>query len=424
VSRLASNVPLLAVSGSQRPYIYDLPHLVSLPKGLEFRFRYRYQWVEDALRRAVDENATALVGREIIFLFHSQDSKRIVPIRRARILGIESIGPMVFIRFRVGEFVRVDLDIVSSSYPDPGTAEPATEKLSALAEELLGHIGPVGVAHDLSKQLPPGWYFRTAQGSLPVEAWDRDDPAMAWARLAAVLHREPSLSGIPLFYLLGFRTEGGVVVGPAAVKNRFSMTREEIYGFRLVEAERYRMRVLEWCEPPPEVKQPPVWVNCEFNATHLALEGSSNLVVGRYDVIEFTFSALQPGYSEIALRAEPLQEQKHETTVAMEAEARAATGSPAWAEWPAVFVARVPVVVRQKARRLLVPVISLAVGLILYLGVAPKLTDQWKRVLEVLSLGFLIFGYGAIEEHVERLYKLSAGIEKLRGREWAKTRRD
>lgn len=411
------NAPLLAVTGSQRPYIFDLPHLISLPTGFEFRFRYRHRWVEKALVQSILTNDDDLVGREIVILFHSRDSKRIIPIRRGIILGVESIGPMIFLKFRVGEFVKVYLDIVSNSDPKSGTMETAVNKLSTLAGELLGRIETMGPVPDLSKPLPHGCYLRWAQKPLLTEEWDDGKPAAAWAKIAAVLQGEPSLRGIPLFYLVGFRTEAGAEVNSAAVKNRFSLTRrEEIHGFSLVESERYRMRVLVWWEPSLGIDQLPVRVNCEFNAALLALEGSSNVVVGEYDMIEFTFSALRSGYSELALRAEPLDKAREsKATATTQVEAHPSHGATAWAEWPAIFVARVPIVVKLGARKLLWSTVSLIVGLGLYWLVAPTIDEPWKRVFELGSLSIFFFGGGPIVERLKPFFKFSESMDKLRG---------
>jgi hypothetical protein len=213
----------------------------------------------------------------------------------------------------------------------------------------------------------------------------------------------------------------------------FSPTREAIDGFPLRESRRYRMRVAEWCELPKDVDQRPVLINCEFDRSQFALEGSSNLVVGRYDVIEFTFSCLQPGYSEMALRAEPLRDRSDrqpcaaadpKTTPAIDATVtgggradRVVAAAAPWDTWPAVFVSRVPVVVTAKAARTVLPALSLAAGLLLYLFLAPRIGakygDKWKGISELAALGILYFGYGTIIERLERLFKLSRSMRKF-----------
>ena len=228
--RSSPTPPLLAVSGSQRPYIYDLPHLLSLPMGFEFRFRYRHKWVDEQLLTAMSANAASFVGRDIVLLFHSQDTKRIIPIRRGTVLGLESIGPMIFLRFRAGEFTKTDLNIETFSRPKPGLQIPAADRLAALAQDLLGKI-PGGETFDLSCPLPSGWYLRVAQQTPAAETWDRHDHTAAWTRLAAILQNEPTLESIPLFYLLGFQTEAGAGVTPSAIRNRFSATPKRSTGF-------------------------------------------------------------------------------------------------------------------------------------------------------------------------------------------------
>src|SRR5690349_8653050 len=91
--------PLVAVTGSQRPYIFDLPHLLSLPKGFEFRFRYRPRWVDEKLVAQIVNHGETFAGRQMVILFHSQDSKRLIPVRRGEVIAFESVGPMIFLRF-------------------------------------------------------------------------------------------------------------------------------------------------------------------------------------------------------------------------------------------------------------------------------------------------------------------------------------
>ena len=72
-----------------------------------------------------------------------------------------------------------------------------------------------------------------------------------------------------------------------------------------------------------------------------------------------------------------------------------------------------------RAARTLLPTLSLVVGLVLYLFVAPqvgaKFGDKWKGISELAALGILYFGYGTIIERLERLFKLSRGVRKLGG---------
>src|SRR5437016_1081937 len=99
--------PLVAVTGSQPPYIYDLPVLLSLPNGFECRFRYHQAWVSSDVLDEIASTPGVAVRRPLILLFHSQEQKRLLPLRSCSVTGIDRLGPLVFIRFAVGPFVRV-----------------------------------------------------------------------------------------------------------------------------------------------------------------------------------------------------------------------------------------------------------------------------------------------------------------------------
>ena len=417
--------PLLAVTGSQRPYLFDLPQLLSLPEGFEFRFRYRHTWVDPAIVRQLVDGETNLAGREAIILFHSQMSRRIVPIRRGTIIGLEELGPMILLRFRVGPFARIKLDLSRYTGPSPGEKMPGAEAslaATALLERAKALLGSVEQddSFDLSQPLPRGSYLREAAKPSDPGDWDPGDAAAAWARMIAVLNEDHCLLGVPFFFLLGFRTETGTTVKPSVVENRFSFGREAIHGFGLQEFERYRMRVIEWCERPRTAPEPRVRLKCQFQEAHLALEGASDLVVGRYDVVEFTFSARQPGYSEVGLSADRV-DMDDKKQVIKEDDPEAATGpseSPAWADWPTIFAARVPVVVKLKPWKFIGVTIASAVGLSLYIWLAPEIGSThpaWQRPLELVGIAILFFGWSRLRGHVDRFLKLSGGLDRFRG---------
>lgn len=469
--------PLIAVTGSQQPYIFDLPHLLSLPNGFEFRFRYRHRWIEKGILRNI-KLPHLLRERDLIICFHSQESRLILPIRTAKIISVEDIGPMVLLRFRVAKFAKVDLDLTMYHYPDdPDNPDPiaakAREYLAARAQGQLGVIPAKGsqppnvISHDMSKSLPDGWYLRESQQALDQDEWDPEgDTSSAWTRLVAVLQSERNLFGVPFFHVLGFRNEIGETVAPSGVANRFSPGHEEIYGFKLSESERYRMRVLEWCERPWNAPPPRIRLSCDYDKTQLSLEGSSNLIAGRYDVVEHTFVAQRAGYSEVVLRAESLDDSKKSTggagsgpeattattqepAVPTTATGQQASGSPqtvaaatqeqaiptiatgqqasaihaqgpdwVWKTWPAIFVARVPVVVKPKKTRYLIASILVLLGLALYVWVTPNFEEKstGRRLFELLTLGIMFLGYKPLAEPLERLLKIEESTKKVLGK--------
>src|SRR5258708_37774647 len=85
---------LVAITSSVTPYIYDLPQLMSLPSGFEFRFRYRPLWIEE---RVLQRPSDFVMGT-ITILFHSLDRKCLIPMRRGIVTNIETIGPFVYVQ--------------------------------------------------------------------------------------------------------------------------------------------------------------------------------------------------------------------------------------------------------------------------------------------------------------------------------------
>ena len=410
VAPLNSSLPLLAITGSQRPYIYDLPHVLSLPEGFEFRFRYRHMWVENRLAAEVRAESPDLQGKELILLFHSQETCRLIPIRKCTIVSIENIGPMVFIRFRVGPFPHVDIDALMN--PDWKVADAAADRLSNLGRDLLGDAG--AGPFDLSKALPQQFYLRYANALPSGLTWAPEltapDIGAAWARLVVCLLKEPNLVEIPMFHILGFQREDGKFEKALDVK-QFDTSHGPIRGFRLVEGSRYRLRVLEWCEPPPGASPKSLKIKPEFRGEVLELEGASDLVVGRYDVIELTFRAARPGYTELAIRAEPVSAPKQDH----------ASGSPiTWfhkvisksektLDWPAIFSARVPVRVRNKTRRVVAAAAISVLGVLIY-GVGPAYSVEYADLLKGIGL---LMTFPILGEYLERFVKYNESMRKF-----------
>lgn len=250
-------MPLVAVTGSQRPYIFDLPQLLSLPDGFEFRFRYHRIWVADDLeqelaslrnRKGIKPSRTMLAGETLFLVFHSQEQKRLAPVRRCTVIGIEPFGPMVFVRFRVGPVVRVSGEVVAAASSDASRVSE-NARLNDQATKMLGLTD-----YDLSQPLPRGSYLRRSTVPSVEGEWANVpagrvmDEVEAWASVAALLQREPQLHQVPFFRLIGFQQKDGEHRDPEDISRSFTVSTENTKGFKLIEGERYRLRLLEWCE--------------------------------------------------------------------------------------------------------------------------------------------------------------------------------
>ena len=408
-----------AITGSQRPYIYDLPQVLSLPEGFEFRFRYRHKWISNDVCDLIRSNPESLAGKGLVLLFHSQETKRVIPIRRATIVRVEEFGPLVHIRFRVGPFPASHLDIRALAARGSVELQEQSDRWQqAVIELVTGNELLVGQQDfrefDLADPLPPEWHFRRVLTPDAI-AWE-SDPKRGWGALATVLQDEANLSGVPLFYLLGFENEARRLLQPVTVRNLLSIRRASIAGFRLVEGSRYRLRVLTWNGSYPGAAE--MRVRGEFDTSVLSLEGAADLVLGRYDVLDYTYLALKPGYTEIAISSEPVVPAgKAKDGSETEIPAAAATPQQAWKSWPAIYLARVPVSVRLSIPRLLATAAIGILGSGLYL-ISPSLfpaapgrpTTAVASGLQAIGLFIAFVAAGGI---TEKLVKVREHVLKI-----------
>lgn len=441
--------PLVAVTGSRAPYIYDLPQLLSLPDGFEFRFRYFPVWVADELtsklqsyraERDLQLRQKVFAGEPLVLLFHSQELKRLLPLRLCTIISLEGVGPLVFLRFRLGPLAHVSEDVIAADPPEVARASES-DRLNRDAVSWLG-LG----AHDLSTPLPKGMYLRRAAAAPPPVYWvsiratDTETDAAAWAAMAALLQGEPQLKRIPLFKLIGFQRKDGSYRKPVEIKRTFTVSPENTKGFKLTEGERYRLRVLEWCETI-RGGDPGAAVSATVPAGLVSLEGSSNLVVGKYDVLEFTCMARKPGYGELAIRVAAPSQPRPGTRASPTAKgARAQSGrrdtggdspasavmepeemsrqkpsaiSPNGEPWPYIYAARLPIHVTHNWRRLLVLLSVGALGIVLYVWSPdiPLLVSGLRVPRQVVQLVGLVMMFVALGEYLERFVKFSGDVK-------------
>lgn len=403
-----------AVTGSQKPYIFDLPKVISLPVGSEFRFRYRPKWVQKEIRESLDSNGNDVIGSTIVILFHSQQRKSLIPLRKARIIDAKSIGPMIFLRFHLGEFNAIDIDDSLVPYNSSSEVDQILYKQNEYGQKITGPIGG-DLQYNLSKPLPEEWYVRKVASDLNLNTWHSTDDSKAWASIAAILHSEPNLSGVPFFYIKGFEDESGNNIKPSELKNSF-FTKKKINGFKMVEGNRYRLDVVEWCEPlNPSSPLPNVEVNCEPNGDSLALEGASNIVVGRYDVLEFSLVAQKPGLCEVSISASPSnfaisQENNQKANAEAEGDDSKAKHTEEWATWPSIFVARLKIkVIRSKKRMCVIGLMGL-IGISAYYFGPNIASGSAKEGIQLFGLFLALTAFG---EFTKSMVKMREHITKI-----------
>lgn len=393
-----AQTPLVAVTGSQPPYVYDLPVLLSLPNGFEFRFRYHQKWVSNDVLAEVASTPGVTLQRPLIILFHSQELRRFLPLRLCSVLAIEHIGPLVFLRFAVGPFVRVPVEVVAAAL-DSTERRLESDRLCSIGRRLIGVE-----TRDLTEGLAERSYLRLAAADVPDLEWVSVDDAntnaitSAWSGLAALLMNEDRLYQIPMFHLLGFQETTGEFESPRDLGGKLTLgglsgSTPRVRGFRLVEGKHYRLRLLEWCETiKGSTRRAKLIVNAAPEV--LSLQGSSNLVVGGYDVLEFSFRATRPGYTELSVGVTSLDDAETSAPTRPQPESRT---------WPVIYAARIPVEVRHSWARIGALIALAVAGGVLY-------NSHWGKFWELAGLLLMFTTLGGL---LERFARFTAEIRDL-----------
>jgi hypothetical protein len=411
---------LVAVTGSDAPYLYDLPQLQALPAGFEFRFRYKRTWVESKLLKRLEANPKALDERELLLVFHSRPRKSLIPLRYATIRGVELIGPIVFVRFELGPFFLITEDMVRAATEDTELSPTADSrgvsidrilKLADNESELLGLLGlltknlrtALNLSSNLGDALPNGKYLCDADEcpwAQRSEAKSTLECSVDWARIAALLHKEVLLAGIPMFYLLGFQDAHSWKWSEAKKIPRFRVWMDgRVPGYRIWEGSRATLRVLLWREKlTPDQPLIAYRANPVTNAELVRLEGAANLVIGKYDVLQFTFEARRPGVGELGLRVDP--------------------EVPGTSPWPEVLTARVPLQVVHNLWKVAGFLVAACAGLgcILGAGLLVQLfhITSADAPFGIRAVGLLVLSL-AIGSYLDRFAKLTADFQKFTG---------
>lgn len=368
---------MVAVTSSRAPYLYDLPHVLSLPYGFEARFRYFVDWVSPDVARRVEGGET-FKGRELALVFHSLETAQLLPFRCAEVILLERIGPMYHLRFVTRDFPDVSQGVVLG--PDrESSRQLASSTLSKRSVELLELKG-----HALSEPLPKAAFLRETKhgwkefsdGGPSTVATSADQ---RWAAIASLVMEEPNLEDVPMFFLQGVVNRKGEVAEPVEMQNDFAKGGQSGSGYRLTSGTRYRLKLIQWKARASEVSKE-TRVVCTADPAKVTLEGQSDLVLGKYDVLEYAIRAEAPGYSELSLKIE-------------------SEGGAGSSRWPQLYAVRVPIEVRRSGWKTAGIFVLGLIGLVLFVLPVTPVAAPWfgggvTALTQLVGLALLFTAYG------------------------------
>ena len=365
---------LVAVTSTNEPYLYDAPNVLSLPEGAEFRFRYREPWVDPSLLVRSRETAEEFYRRRLVLVFHSQQTGHLVPLREASVVRVEVLGPVTYVRFKVGKFL-------APPSKDLGCEDLRLARATEWGRSLLG----LGTAEDLKTILPKGHYFREAV-TTPELVTSKLDVAGAWWGVVDLLKGVPALKRLPFFYVLGMASENG--------KARDWQC--------LSQSGHYRLRVLEWSFE--DQNEPLAFVNCSSSPDLLVLEAASNAIVGQYDVVDFDFVAIRRGKGQLTISLTKFRSRdsgdfgKVEEREAQRGEDNGLNGHL----WSQSFHTAIAIRVIPSWWRTLLRFSLAIAGAILYVRIGPVEAAKWwpgsQNAVQGIGLLLFVLGLGSYGE--------------------------
>lgn len=294
---------LVAITGSQKPYVYDLPQILALPASLEFRFRYRDRWLDPEVRKQVNQSVTS---EPILLVFWSQKTKRLIPLRWARLQSLVKYGPVTYCSFTLRSFAT---GLAQLSSPDLAKSLFPNEQNLDLGGELPSHL--FWASRD-ALHIPDGLdRGEDAAQAAPFEwagAWWEIVRRFAPDEPDGGEQAEPDLVGLPLFHVLGFFDEkkrpSETPLPPQIIRNKNDVFEKiPVHGYKLLLGENYRLRIVQWCRlERGSALVPPLELECVTETSGLKEQGSSNRVYGRYDVIDIDLRGHAVEMGEISLK--------------------------------------------------------------------------------------------------------------------------
>jgi hypothetical protein len=130
-------------------------------------------------------------------------------------------------------------------------------------------------------------------------------------------------------------------------------------------------------------------------------------VVGRYDILEFTLLARQPGYSELAVRVHPIEE-KGKANQAPPVTVPPPSQLQGWSDWP-VFAARVPISIRHSRMHWLLVgarVLAGILGIWWAAGPNPPAPEGVFRLIGTLV------AFATLGEYLKKFLEAREGLDK------------
>ena len=285
-----ANEMLLFTLVSVRPYLYEVPHVLALDEGAEFKFRFREHWIAPESRARLHELASRSSSEvSCLILYRDQASGSILPIRHASLLEVTVIGSIFHFRVAMRSIPLVE--------KDPDLLGRQLKELKQRHHQALGFNPKVGV--ELEKLV----FFTDAAlcevfhaDSAPKQRSENVSFFM-WDQLFRLFTMLPEFQDVDFYKIVGVFD---------ARRKKVAVRRDDgVSSYRLTAGRVYRIRLYQQRPQGPTQpanEDPGVYtVSLAADRDLVQVLRGSSRVVGKYDMLEFS---LRPRDASIGLTTE------------------------------------------------------------------------------------------------------------------------
>ena len=251
---------LVLITSSKLPYCFDIGHVLGLPTGNSYRFRYRNKWVApDQLTGDIETQLAIVVLRDF-------DTGEFHPCRFVDVTQLQAAGNFMWLRFSVGNF-------------------PATDEIPEISEALNKHLLDSGVRNK------PGDHLEPLVFSIDYETSGKicEDQTSLWDFIVSRLGKLQCYEGYSF----------GRIAGTALAGKSFNPTQD--WSKSLIADRVYDLYV--WQKKPFNTKSGsddgnPYALTLSSEDGNCRVIRSHQRVVGNYDLLRYSFKTPKLVFSE------------------------------------------------------------------------------------------------------------------------------
>jgi len=255
---------LVIIPNTLEPYGQELVHIMFFPNGFRFRFRFKEEWLGSEVVYRID----MLDDMSGYIVLRDFESGKFIPIRKMKLISSQKIGNIFYFQTELSDFFDLESD-----------DSQRLEQLKKFNEDFTQNT-PISKNGNKPREHLNPLVFKTTQqftlsNTTPHSA-SSPPGTEQWGNIIRELQILPFYDGVQFLYLAEVRTAQGIT------------PKIEDGVWLLNTGEHYYLKLLQHVASSKPIKYEEV----KLVADEFALRAikASHHVVGKYDVLELSFS--------------------------------------------------------------------------------------------------------------------------------------